>query len=125
VRVAGNLFDRQVVSHYRDAMSEIHAKGFYATVSETSAPYIEAVWENFSSTRDTLTEQLLTGRLWNRAVGTVRGWFGKTATPAMEQVPLPIASEVLASELPAICDETHHRSAESVTPATPNLQDGA
>jgi hypothetical protein len=116
VRVAGNLFDRQVLSHYRTALGEIHAKGFYATVSETSAPYIEAVWENFSSTRDTLTEQLLTGRLWNRACGIVRGWFGGEMTAAIEQNPPPV--------VPATSDLKAVRPGDSATPADSPLQDG-
>jgi len=96
VRVAGNLFDRQIVTHYRLALGDLQTNGFYATLARTSAPYIEAVWENFSSAKDTWTEQLLTGRLWNKACGTVRGWFGTEPGSS-----LPPGAETLpGSELP-------------------------
>jgi hypothetical protein len=77
VRVAGNLFNRHVVDHYRAALSDIRQKGLFATVAETSEPYIEAVWNNFSSRKGTLTEDALTGRLFVRSWQSVRGFFSR------------------------------------------------
>ena len=99
VRVAGNLFDRQILSHYREAMQEIHTQGFYTTLSETSAPYIEALWENFNGARDTWTEQLLTGRLWNKALGTVQGWWAKPGAEEEASADMPDAAESDASDI--------------------------
>ena len=76
VRAAGTLLDRHVIEHYKEAMQEINNKGIYASLAKSSQPYVEAVWQNFSSDRATVTEDLLTGKLVGRAWGTVRGWFG-------------------------------------------------
>jgi hypothetical protein len=76
VRAAGTLFDRHVIDHYGDALEDISKKGVYASLAESSQPYIQAVWRNFSSERSTVTEDLLTGRLAGRAWVAVRRWFG-------------------------------------------------
>jgi hypothetical protein len=74
VRVAGTLFDRHVIDHYQDALQDIRTRGLYA---ESSGPYIAAVWQNFSTERPTITEDLLCGKLVGQAWGKVRGWFGR------------------------------------------------
>jgi hypothetical protein len=76
VRVAGTLLDRHVIDHYRQALTEIHTKGYYATIAEASGPYIEAVWENFSTTKSTITEDLLSGKLIGQATRGVKKWLG-------------------------------------------------
>ncbi|MEX2185251.1 MAG: hypothetical protein WD875_00585 [Pirellulales bacterium] len=76
VKVAGLLVDRHILDHYRQAATEIGERGLYTTLSETSGPYVEAVWLNFSSSRGTITEDLLSGRFFGRAVRGVRGWLG-------------------------------------------------
>jgi hypothetical protein len=76
VKVAGLLVDRHIIDHYRQAATQISERGLYTTLSETSGPYIEAVWLNFSSSRGTITEDVLSGRFFGRAVRGVRGWFG-------------------------------------------------
>jgi hypothetical protein len=76
VQVAGKLLDRHVLNHYWTAVGEIREKGFYATLAETSGPYIEAVWHNFSSGRATLTEDLLSGKTLGQAWGVVSRWLG-------------------------------------------------
>ncbi|MBP88952.1 MAG: hypothetical protein CMJ64_19930 [Planctomycetaceae bacterium] len=85
VTVAGNLFDRHIFEHYREGLGEIREKGLYATLSESSQPYIAAVWTNFSTEKETLTEDLLTGKLIGRAWEGVRGWFGSGEEPEDEQ----------------------------------------
>lgn len=79
VSVAGSLMDEHIVRHYAGALTEIRQRGFYATLSESSAPYLEAVWQNFDGDRETLTEELLSGRLIGKAWTSVRGWFAPAA----------------------------------------------
>lgn len=82
VTVAGSLFNRHVIDHYVASLNDIRAKGFYAALAETSQPYIEAVWQNFSTEKATITEELLTGRLLGKAWGAVSTWFGpKPSSP--------------------------------------------
>ena len=77
VRVAGSLFNRHVLDHYRDALSDINRDGFYPTLATTSRPYVDALWRNFSTDRETLTEEFVkTGgieRTWRRVRGWVKG----------------------------------------------------
>jgi len=76
LRVAGGLLNRNVLGHYVDSLSALHEKGFYATVSESYAPYVEAVWDNFSTEKGTWTEEVVTGRVFGSAWNAVKGWFG-------------------------------------------------
>lgn len=76
VKVASLLVDRVVFDHYRQAAAEIQSRGMYAMLAETSGPYIEAVWQNFSTERGTITEDLLSGKLIGQAWRGVRGWLG-------------------------------------------------
>ena len=82
VKVAGNMFDRHIFDHYRQGLTEIQKHGLYATLSAASQPYISAVWTNFSSDRETITEDLFTGKLIGRAWTGVRSWWGGDAAPA-------------------------------------------
>ncbi|MBC8354037.1 MAG: hypothetical protein H8E66_18745 [Planctomycetes bacterium] len=82
VKVAGNMFDRHIFDHYRQGLTEIQEQGFYATLATTSQPYISAVWTNFSSERETITEDLFSGRLIGRAWTGVRSWLGGDASPS-------------------------------------------
>lgn len=76
VTIAGSLLDRIVVDHYRNALTDIHTRGYYTTLADVSQPYITAVWENFSTDRSTVTEDLLNGKLVGQAASTVGRWFG-------------------------------------------------
>ena len=76
VTIAGSLFDRLVVDHYRTALGDLHTKGYYATLGEVSQPYIAAVWQNFSTDRTTITEDLLNGKIVGQAAQTVTRWLG-------------------------------------------------
>lgn len=78
VRVAGNLFDRHILDHYSSALSDIHNKGYYNTLAEVSGPYIEALWQNFSTERSTITEDLLNGRILGQAKAKLGRWLGLT-----------------------------------------------
>lgn len=76
VKVAGNMFDRHILDHYRTSIAEIQAKGIYASLAESAAPYIEAVWNNFAAEKGTITEDLLNGKLAGKAWSGVRRWLG-------------------------------------------------
>lgn len=89
VKAAGTLFDRHVIDYYVEAIAEIRTKGLYATLAETSRPYIAAVWTNFSARKPTITESLLSGRLMARGWTRVRGWV-RCRKPAPEAGPPPL-----------------------------------
>ncbi len=74
--VAGDLLDQHIVQHYQASLSAIRQDGLYATIATAFEPYLEAVWINFDAQRETWTEDLLNGKLFNRAMDSVRGWFG-------------------------------------------------
>lgn len=59
VRVAGGLFNRNVLKHYGSSLKSIRAHGFYETVRESYQPYVHAVWNNFSDEKKSWTETLL------------------------------------------------------------------
>lgn len=59
VKLAGELLNRNVIGHYRDTLSRIHEQGYYETLSATATPYIDSVWDNFSTERESWTEKLL------------------------------------------------------------------
>lgn len=67
VRVAGKLLDRHVLDHYAQALDKVRREGVYASLAQTSGPYVEAVWRNFSPSRSTWTEWLLKGE-WRSAL---------------------------------------------------------
>jgi hypothetical protein len=75
VRVAGNMFDENITDHYIRALAEIQENGLYTTLSTASTPYIDAVWQNFDSERETWTVELLSGRMIGKAWDGMRGWW--------------------------------------------------
>lgn len=77
VTVAGSLLNRHLLGHYVSALGEIRTRGVYASLRDTSRPYIEAVWGNFSASKGTITQELFSGRLVARGWGAVRAWFRK------------------------------------------------
>ena len=84
VKVAGTLLDRHVIDHYTDALQDVREKGIYASVAETSRPYIDAVWQNFSTDKTTVTEDLFSGKLIGQAWGAARRWLGGGEEPGAE-----------------------------------------
>jgi len=83
---AGTLFDRHVLEHYAGALREIRDRGVYVSLRETSRPYLNAVWDNFSAKKTTLTEGLFSGRLLGHAWQAVRRRLAgkKSGTPEAE-----------------------------------------
>ena len=76
VQVVGGLFSRHVVGHYVSSLEAVRERGFYQIISESSGPYVAAVWNNFAAEKETWTEQIVTGKLLGKAVNTVGGWIG-------------------------------------------------
>lgn len=76
IMVTGDVFDRHVLDHYRDGLTEISEKGLYPMLLDAAQPYTEAVWENFSTERETITEDLFTGKLVGKVWDGVSGWLG-------------------------------------------------
>jgi hypothetical protein len=76
VMVTGRLFDRHIIDHYRSGLADIGERGIYTSLSETSKPYVEAVWSNFSTDKSTITEDLVTGRLIGKGYSAMRRWLG-------------------------------------------------
>jgi hypothetical protein len=81
VRVTGRLFEKHVLDHYSQSLSEIQQKGFYPSIAESCEPYLAAVWDNFACSRRTVTENLLNGTLIGNSLNTLRSWMSKTASP--------------------------------------------
>ncbi len=77
IRVSGNMFDRHVLDHYREGLSQIGQQGVYAILADSSRPYIQALWKNFASDRPTVTEDLFSGKLLGQTWRGVRGWVGR------------------------------------------------
>ncbi|MBB73482.1 MAG: hypothetical protein CMJ75_03085 [Planctomycetaceae bacterium] len=75
IKVAGNMFDRHIIDHYSEGLQEIHQKGIYTALAESSAPYIDAVWLNFSDERQTITEDVVTGRFFSRCWQWLKSHF--------------------------------------------------
>jgi hypothetical protein len=77
VKVAGSLFDKHVLDHYATTLDELKQKGLYASLAETSGPYIAAVWTNFQPTKSTLTEDVVSGKLLGDTWRAARRWLGR------------------------------------------------
>lgn len=89
VRVAGGLLDRHVIEHYRTALMDLHRQGYYATLAQVSGPYVAGVWHNFSSEKQTVTSDLVTGKLLGRGAQAVRRWLGWSVPPGPTMNELP------------------------------------
>jgi hypothetical protein len=76
VKVAGGLLNNHVIGHYSDSLQAIHDKGLFESLSGTSGPYIEAVWNNFADDKPTWTEDLLTGKLAIKGWKKITSWVG-------------------------------------------------
>lgn len=76
LQVAGGLLNRNVIGHYREALTRVHQRGLYESVREAYGPYVAAVWSNFSTERKSWTETLLDPSNATRMYDRVAGWFG-------------------------------------------------
>ncbi|MDA7978341.1 MAG: hypothetical protein MPJ50_06185 [Pirellulales bacterium] len=78
IRVAGNMFDRHVIDHYQVALGEIRERGLFKTLRDASGPYIQSVWTNFSSEKETITEDVVSGRFFGRMFRKMGSWFRRS-----------------------------------------------
>lgn len=83
VRLAAGMFNRHIIGHYATALNDLQEKGFYTTLSEVSAPYIEAVWGNFAVGKATVTDDVVSGRLFGRMLRAAAAWF-RRKSPATD-----------------------------------------
>lgn len=118
VNIAGTLFDRHIVDHYRTALGDLHERGYYTTLADVSQPYIAAVWENFSTERSTITEDLLNGNLVGQAARTVGKWFG------VQEAVVENAEESVAEQEATPGDAAEPSATEAIAPEVPP-EDGA
>jgi hypothetical protein len=72
VEVAGGLFNRNVLGHYASGLQAVREHGFYPLILASSAPYRKAVWTNFAAGHETLTSQIVTGRLFRQVWDAAR-----------------------------------------------------
>ena len=94
VTVAGNMFDRHILDYYRSGLGEIRQRGIYTTLNENSRPYMTAVWKNFSVCQETITEGLISGKLFVRGWQALRCWCRRRpAKTAGEEKSLPVEKE--------------------------------
>ena len=84
IKVAGNMFEQHIFNHYVDSILDIQDKGIYGSLAESSKPYLDAVWKNFSSDRETTTEDVLSGKMVGRFWNGLRGWFSPGSKTAEE-----------------------------------------
>ena len=75
--VAGTLFDRNVLQHYRDGLDTLQREGFLAVVRKTYEPYVSQAWSNFSEDRKSWTESILDpNHLKRLANWPMQSWWG-------------------------------------------------
>ncbi len=92
--VASILFNDVVICLDVDSLQTRNEHGFYETVKQSYAPYVDAVWTNFSADEATLTEGVLDGSLFKRAYRTVSGWLDRKTPPADPSLPSGIEEPV-------------------------------
>ena len=77
-QVVGGLVSRPFIEHYCESLSTIRQDGLFVTLKDTSAPYIEAVWTNFSDSKGTWTEELVSGRAIRKGFDKLGSWLGRS-----------------------------------------------
>ena len=76
IRVTGKLLDEHLFDHYWQGLQRINDEGIWQIFATSSQPYIEAVWMNFSADKETITEDVVSGRFLSRTwIGFV-DWLG-------------------------------------------------
>ena len=76
IRVTGELLDEHLLDHYWQGLQRINDEGIWQMFASSSQPYIEAVWMNFSSDKETITEDVVSGRLLSRTWTGFCDWLG-------------------------------------------------
>jgi hypothetical protein len=60
-QVAGKMLYENILEYYSDTLSDIHERGYATVASETIDPYGNAIIKQFSSDKETWTENLFRG----------------------------------------------------------------
>jgi len=76
IRVTGNLLDEHLFDHYWQGLQRINDEGIWQIFATSSQPYIEAVWMNFSADKETITEDVVSGRFLSRTWSGFCDWLG-------------------------------------------------
>ena len=76
IRVTGELLDKHLFEHYWEGLNRIHDQGIWQAFASSSQPWIEAVWLNFSVNRETITEDVVSGRMLYRTWTGFCNWLG-------------------------------------------------
>jgi hypothetical protein len=74
--VAGKIINRNIFSHYAQALIEVHHRGILQSVRDSFEPYADLAWNNMESSRKTWTEQLLNPSLFGSAWNVMKGLVG-------------------------------------------------
>ena len=91
VGVVGGLFNKHVIGHYSDAIKQVHERGLYQSVKESSEPYVEALWNNFSEDRETWTEKIVSGKVFQSAYGKLSGWLRTSRKEDTDEATPPLS----------------------------------
>jgi hypothetical protein len=75
-RRTGEVFVNTLLEHYRQTLDHVHAVGFGRYAARQFRPYLRAAVSQFSPTRRTLTERLLSGRMSLKDVVSLVGQTG-------------------------------------------------
>jgi polyhydroxyalkanoate synthesis regulator phasin/predicted RNA-binding Zn-ribbon protein involved in translation (DUF1610 family) len=108
LQVAGGLFNRHVVGHYVDALKTAREKGFYEMLNDSSTPYVEAVWNNFSTEKESWTEQLVSGKAIGKAFRAVSGLFGNSGESQKTVEPQTACENSSAPQTDSPAGESKH-----------------
>ena len=76
IRVTGKLLDEHLFDHYWQGLQRINDEGIWQIFATSSQPYIEAVWMNFSADKETITEDIVSGRFLSRTWIGFADWLG-------------------------------------------------
>lgn len=87
ITVAGSLMDKHVLQHYWNGLDEISERGIYTIISESSQPYIAAIWHNFDSDRETVTEDIVSGKIAGKVWSGIKGLFGNESPTNLKAAP--------------------------------------
>lgn len=70
--VAARLFVDKGWHPYRDQLKAVHRLGYARYLARSAKPITDAIVTNFDRETDTMTAQLLTGRLWKNAMAKLK-----------------------------------------------------
>ena len=63
VSVGADMLYEGVFKHYGSTLTEIHERGYYATIAGAAGPYLEQAVGHMDASKESVTERLLSGRL--------------------------------------------------------------